>query len=111
MSTKYRVFELAREFHTESKVVVSLLERNGHKVKNHMSTVGEEEREMLRGIFSGETAKQNAAKKALDEEKKLQNKDVKPAEKADKNIKADSAKKNQTSKDYNMNDLSDSFMK
>lgn len=99
MSTKYRVFELAREFHTESKVVVSLLERNGHKVKNHMSTVGEEEREMLRGIFSGETAKQNAAKKALDEEKKLQNKDVKPAEKADKNIKADSAKKNQTSKD------------
>ncbi|MGN0940446.1 MAG: translation initiation factor IF-2 [Selenomonadaceae bacterium] len=67
--SKYRVFELAREFHTESKVVLSLLERNGHKVKNHMSSVGDEEREMLRGIFSGEASKQNSAKPAQPEKK------------------------------------------
>ncbi len=58
--SKYRVYELAKEFKTESKVVLNLLERNGHKVKNHMSSVGDEEREMLRNIFSGEAARQKA---------------------------------------------------
>jgi len=58
--SKYRVYELAKEFKTESKVVLNLLERNGHKVKNHMSSVGDEDREMLRNIFSGEAARQKA---------------------------------------------------
>ena len=80
--SKYRVYELAKEFKTESKVVLNLLERNGHKVKNHMSSVGDEEREMLRNIFSGEAARQKA-----EQEKAAQ------AEKAEKAAAAKAEKK------------------
>lgn len=74
--SKYRVYELAKEFKTESKVVLHLLERNGHAVKNHMSSVGDTEREMLRNIFSGDAARQKAEKK-----KEEPPKTEKPAEK------------------------------
>ncbi|MGP1470159.1 MAG: translation initiation factor IF-2 [Schwartzia sp. (in: firmicutes)] len=74
--SKYRVYELAKEFKTESKVVLHLLERNGHAVKNHMSSVGDTEREMLRNIFSGDAARQTAEKK-----KEEPSKTEKPAEK------------------------------
>ena len=80
--SKYRVYELAKEFKTESKVVLNLLERNGHKVKNHMSSVGDEEREMLRNIFSGEAARQKA-----EQEKAAQ------AQKAEKAASAKAEKK------------------
>ena len=80
--SKYRVYELAKEFKTESKVVLNLLERNGHKVKNHMSSVGDGEREMLRNIFSGEAARQKA-----EQEKAAQ------AEKAEKAAAAKAEKK------------------
>jgi translation initiation factor IF-2 len=53
--SKYRIYELAKEFHTESKVVISLLERNNYTVANHMSSVGEEEKTVLTRIFSGKT--------------------------------------------------------
>ena len=58
--SKYRIYELAKEFHTESKIVLNLLERNNYKVANHMSSVGEEEKSMLARIFAGK-AKENAA--------------------------------------------------
>ena len=65
--SKYRVYELAKEFKTESKVVLHLLERNGHAVKNHMSSVGDEEREMLRNIFSGDAARKKAEQKKAEQ--------------------------------------------
>lgn len=67
--SKYRVYELAKEFHTESKTVLSLLEKNGRAVKNHMSSVGDTEREMLRKIFSGSAAKQKTEQKKVEKAK------------------------------------------
>jgi translation initiation factor IF-2 len=55
--SKYRIYDLAKEFHTESKVVLNVLARNDIKVKSHSSTVGDEERNMLAKIFSGEKAR------------------------------------------------------
>ena len=81
--SKYRVYELAKEFKTESKVVLNLLERNGHAVKNHMSSVGDEEREMLRNIFSGEAARQ-ARQKAEQKKAEQPPKTDKPAEKTER---------------------------
>ncbi len=69
--SKYRVYELAKEFHTESKVVINLLARNNYKVANHMSSVGEEEKAVLSRIFSGkaqgEKGKTETVKKAVAE--------------------------------------------
>ncbi len=67
--TKYRVWELAKEFHTENKIVLNLLERNGHKVTSHMSSVGEEERELLRNIFNGNAVRQPVKPKAPEKPK------------------------------------------
>ena len=63
--SKYRVYELAKEFHTESKVVISLLERNNYKVANHMSSVGEEEKTVLSRIFSGKAQEEKATAEAV----------------------------------------------
>ena len=79
--SKYRVYELAKEFKTESKVVLNLLERNGHKVKNHMSSVGDEEREMLRNIFSGEAARQKAEQEKAAQAERAEKAAVAKAEK------------------------------
>lgn len=62
--SKYRVYELAKEFHTESKVVLNLLEKNGHKVANHMSSVGEEEKTLLKNLLSKKEEKPQAPKAA-----------------------------------------------
>ena len=92
--SKYRVYELAKEFHTESKVVISLLERNNYKVANHMSSVGEEEKSVLARIFSGKTqetkseapaaAKKQPAVKAAEDKKKPAAPKETPAPKAHK---------------------------
>ena len=53
--SKYRVYELAKEFHTESKIVLNILERNNCKVANHMSSVGDAERDMLAHTFAAKS--------------------------------------------------------
>lgn len=55
--SKYRVYELAKEFHTESKVVLNILEKNGHKVANHMSSVGDEEKSLIQAVLSKKEVK------------------------------------------------------
>lgn len=52
---KYRVYELAKEFHTESKTLLQLLAAHGVKAKNQLVSVGEEERKYLQSIFAKET--------------------------------------------------------
>ena len=44
--SKYRIYELAKEFHTESKVIINILEKHDCKVANHMSSVGDTEKAM-----------------------------------------------------------------
>lgn len=72
LMSKYRVYELAKEFHTESKVVLNILTRNNFRVANHMSSVGEEERAVLvrtfapkKGTDVGEKSVSTAVKKPL----------------------------------------------
>ena len=49
--SKYRVFEIAKEFHTESKVVLDILKKGSYKVANHLSSVGDEERNFVKSHF------------------------------------------------------------
>ncbi|MDU2065771.1 MAG: translation initiation factor IF-2 N-terminal domain-containing protein [Sporomusaceae bacterium] len=39
--SKYRVYELAKEYDTTSKVIIDILTRNNMVAKNHMSSVDE----------------------------------------------------------------------
>ena len=46
--SKRRVFELAKEFNTDSKVVLDILKRHNYKVNNNFSGVGEAEYEVVK---------------------------------------------------------------
>ncbi len=67
--SKYRVYELAKEFHTESKNVLKLLTQNGYEVKNTLSSVGEAERDLIRGILGKEKTGGKGASPAQQETK------------------------------------------
>ena len=55
--SKYRIYELAKEFNTTSKVVLDILERNNNTVaKNHMSSVGDTEKDIITKTFAGKTS-------------------------------------------------------
>ena len=59
--SKYRIYELAKEFNTSSKTILDVLERNSFTVKNHMSSVGDTEKDVLVRVFAPkgqETTKQ-----------------------------------------------------
>ena len=47
-NSKYRVFELAKEYHTSSKDIMELLSKNEVPVKNHMSNVDEKGIDLVR---------------------------------------------------------------
>ena len=66
--SKYRVYELAKEFKTDSKIVVEILEKNNFKVKNNFSSVGDAERDVLKKAFAKkqEAKQQQAAKPQID---------------------------------------------
>ena len=48
--SKRRVFELAKEFNTDSKVVLEILKRNNYKVNNNFSGVGEAEYNVVKQL-------------------------------------------------------------
>ncbi|MGO5130534.1 translation initiation factor IF-2 [Mitsuokella jalaludinii] len=61
--SKYRVYELAKEFHTDSKVILDILKRNKFKAANNFSSVGEEERNAVKNAFAAKhTTGKNAEK-------------------------------------------------
>ncbi|WP_196591647.1 translation initiation factor IF-2 [Pectinatus frisingensis] len=45
--SKYRVYDLAKEFNTDSKTVLNILRGNNITVKSHASTVGDDERRLV----------------------------------------------------------------
>ncbi|MEG1913912.1 MAG: translation initiation factor IF-2 [Acidaminococcaceae bacterium] len=49
---KYRVFEIAKEYETTSKVILDILERNSVPVKNHMSSVDDEVKAIISRTFA-----------------------------------------------------------
>lgn len=58
--SKYRVYELAKEFNTDSKVILDILKRNKFKAANNFSSVGEEERTAIKNSLSNKGAKLQA---------------------------------------------------
>ena len=53
---KIRVYELAKSLNKDSKEIVELLKKNGVEVKNHMSSVTEEDAGKVRERFSAKSA-------------------------------------------------------
>ena len=49
--SKYRVYELAKEFNKETKEVIDVLRKNNFIAKNNFSSVGDEERNALKKYF------------------------------------------------------------
>lgn len=76
--SKYRVYELAKEFNTDSKVILDILKRNKFKAANNFSSVGEEERTAIKNSLSNKGAKLQAKAPAAPAAQKPA---AKPAEK------------------------------
>ena len=70
--SKYRVFELAKEFNTDSKVILDILKRNKFKATNNFSGVGEEERTAIKNALSKGSKADKADKGAKAKESKPQ---------------------------------------
>ena len=77
--SKYRIYELAKEFNTTSKVVLDILARNNHATaKNHMSSVGDEEKSIIQHVFAGnkkDAAPQAATKPPVQQKTSSENND------------------------------------
>ena len=76
--SKYRVYELAKEFNTDSKVILDILKRNKFKAANNFSSVGEEERTAIKNSLNNKSAKPQAKAPAASAAQKPA---AKPAEK------------------------------
>ena len=57
---KYRVFEIAKEFETSSKVIIDILSRNDIHVKNHMSSIEDGDRNIVAKTFERKADKPSA---------------------------------------------------
>ena len=63
MSKTYRVYELAKEFHADSKALVSFLNKNGFKVSNNFSSVGQAEYDLVHKAFEKKQEEKKAEEK------------------------------------------------
>ena len=59
--SKYRIYELAKEFNTESKVIIDILARNNLEAKNHMSSVGDDAKTVITRTFAHKMAAPTSA--------------------------------------------------
>lgn len=60
--SKYRIYELAKEFSTTSKVILDVLARNNcETAKNHMSSVGDTEKDIIKKTFAVRKTADNTA--------------------------------------------------
>ncbi len=50
--SKYRIYELAKDFNTTSKVIIDILNRNNMEAKNHMSSVDEDAKNVITRTFA-----------------------------------------------------------
>ena len=64
--SKYRIYELAKEFDTTSKVIIDILSRNSITAKNHMSSVDDDAKVVIERTFARKTA-ENVAKPMVKE--------------------------------------------
>lgn len=93
-----KVFELAKEFKVESKIVLNLLNQMGKKVANHMSKIEDDDCIKLRKILS-EKATQNKEMKSVTKKTTNQNQN----QMQDKPVKTNQSEQTMTQKNNNRN--------
>lgn len=54
--SKYRIYELAKDFNTTSKVIIDILNRNNMEAKNHMSSVDDDAKNVITRTFAHKIA-------------------------------------------------------
>ncbi|MCX7779317.1 MAG: translation initiation factor IF-2 [Negativicutes bacterium] len=53
--SKYRVYEIAKDYNTTSKVIIDILARNGIVAKNHMTSIDDDARTVIERTFARKT--------------------------------------------------------
>ena len=99
---KFRVYEIAKKYNKDNKEILEILKANHVEVKNHMSTIGDEQIKMIdNALKPKKEAKQNNNSKKQENSKRKDNKKAQNMEKKDnkktqeiKNNKKNSKNKN-----------------
>lgn len=73
--SKYRIYELAKDYDTTSKVIIDILTRNNVSAKNHMSSIDEEAKRIIDRTFA---RKSNAQEQSLSARNDIVNTESKP---------------------------------
>ncbi len=63
--SKYRVYELAKDYNTTSKVIIDILARNNITVKNHMASLSDAEKAIIDRTFARKTGTPEEAPKPV----------------------------------------------
>ncbi len=81
---KFRVYEIAKKYNKENKEVLEILKANHVEVKNHMSTIGDEQIKIIENALKPKKeAKQNNNSKKQENSKRKDNKKAQNMEKKD----------------------------
>ncbi|MHC1746249.1 MAG: translation initiation factor IF-2 [Negativicutes bacterium] len=78
--SKYRIYELAKEFNTTSKVIIDILARNNIVAKNHMSSIDDPEKAIIDRTFARKTGNEESAVPKTSPVKPQDEPKVRPAE-------------------------------
>lgn len=71
--SKYRIYELAKDFNTTSKVIIDILNRNNMEAKNHMSSVDDDAKNVIARTFAHKiTPAPAAGNKNIEHKPKIQ---------------------------------------
>lgn len=90
---KFRVYEIAKKYNKDNKEILEILKANHVEVKNHMSTIGDEQIKMIdNALKPKKEAKQNNNSKKQKNSKKQENSKRKDNKKAQNMEKKDNKK-------------------
>ena len=101
---KFRVYEIAKKYNKDNKEILEILKANHVEVKNHMSTIGDEQIKMIdNALKPKKEAKQNNNSKKQENSKRKDNKKTQNMEKKD-NKKTQEVKNNKKNSKNKNND-------
>ena len=101
---KFRVYEIAKKYNKDNKEILEILKANHVEVKNHMSTIGDEQIKMIdNALKPKKDAKQNNNSKKQENSKRKDNKKAQNMEKKD-NKKTQEVKNNKKNSKNKNND-------
>ena len=101
---KFRVYEIAKKYNKDNKEILEILKANHVEVKNHMSTIGDEQIKMIdNALKPKKEAKQNNNSKKQENSKRKDNKKAQNMEKKD-NKKTQEVKNNKKNSNNKNND-------